>query len=194
MGDQLAPAGLQLLANSRGDPSRSAVGRRRQPACGCGLERRTARGAAQFDRGCRAAHPRGIAGAEYLAATHGNHHHNILHRLDLHPMGGGLGYAADRHRADRLVLADRQQGGRGVRQTIVRDVKEIPTYGFGSQTSPWWGAMAFIALEGMGFAVAIAAYLYLYAVNSQWPLNSSPPDLWPGTLATAVYLLSIIPN
>jgi cytochrome c oxidase subunit III len=81
-----------------------------------------------------------------------------------------------------------------VKQSLVRDVSELPTYGFGSQSGPWWGAMAFIALEGMGFAVAIAAYLYLYAVNPRWPLNSSPPDLWPGTLATAVYILSIIPN
>jgi cytochrome c oxidase subunit 3 len=69
-----------------------------------------------------------------------------------------------------------------VKQTIVRNVNELPTYGFGSQSGPWWGAMAFIALEGMGFAIAIAAYLYLYAVNPKWPLNSPPPDLWPGTL------------
>ena len=81
-----------------------------------------------------------------------------------------------------------------MKQTVVRDVKELPTYGFGSQSGPWWGAMAFIALEGMGFAVAIAAYLYLYAVNPRWPLSSPPPDLWPGTLATAVYILSVIPN
>jgi heme/copper-type cytochrome/quinol oxidase subunit 3 len=81
-----------------------------------------------------------------------------------------------------------------VKQTIVRRVNELPTYGFGSQSGPWWGAMAFIALEGMGFAIAIAAYLYLYAVNPTWPLNSPPPDLWPGTLETIVFILSIIPN
>ena len=81
-----------------------------------------------------------------------------------------------------------------MKQTIVRSVNELPTCGFGSQSGPWWGAMAFIALEGMGFAVAIAAYLYLYAVNPTWPLNSPPPDLWPGTLATAVFILSVIPN
>ena len=81
-----------------------------------------------------------------------------------------------------------------MKQTIVRDVNELPTFGFGSQSGPWWGAMAFIALEGMGFAIAIAAYLYLYAVNSKWPLNSPPPDLWPGTLATVIYILSVIPN
>jgi heme/copper-type cytochrome/quinol oxidase subunit 3 len=81
-----------------------------------------------------------------------------------------------------------------VKQTIVRRVNELPTYGFGSQSGPWWGAMAFIALEGMGFAIAIAAYLYLYAVNPTWPLNSPPPDLWPGSLETIVFILSIIPN
>jgi cytochrome c oxidase subunit III len=81
-----------------------------------------------------------------------------------------------------------------VKQTIVRHVDELPTCGFGSQSGPWWGAMAFMALEGMGFAIAIAAYLYLYAVNPAWPLKSPPPDLGPGTLATAVYILSVIPN
>ncbi|NOJ38420.1 cytochrome c oxidase subunit 3 [Bradyrhizobium australiense] len=81
-----------------------------------------------------------------------------------------------------------------MRQTIVRSVNDLPTYGFGSQSGPWWGAMAFIALEGMGFAVAIAAYLYLYAVNPKWPISSAPPDLWPGTLETAIFLLSVIPN
>jgi cytochrome c oxidase subunit III len=81
-----------------------------------------------------------------------------------------------------------------VKQTIVRRINDLPTYGFGSQSGPWWGAMAFIALEGMGFAIAIAAYLYLYAVNPKWPINSPPPDLWPGTLETIVFVLSVIPN
>ena len=81
-----------------------------------------------------------------------------------------------------------------MKQTIVRSINELPTYGFGSQSGPWWGAMAFMALEGMGFAIAIAAYLYLYAVNPKWPLNSPPPDLWPGTLETVIFVLSVIPN
>jgi cytochrome c oxidase subunit 3 len=81
-----------------------------------------------------------------------------------------------------------------VKQTIVRRVDELPTFGFGSQSGPWWGAMAFIALEGMGFAIAIAAYLYLYAVNPNWPISSPPPELWPGTLETVIFLLSVAPN
>jgi hypothetical protein len=34
----------------------------------------------------------------------------------------------------------------------------------------WWGTLGFCALEGMGFALAIGAYLYLVQVNPQWPL------------------------
>ena len=81
-----------------------------------------------------------------------------------------------------------------MKQTIVRRIDALPTYGFGPQSGPWWGAMAFIALEGMGFGIAIATYLYLYAVNPKWPLSSPPPDLWPGTLETIVFVLSVIPN
>jgi cytochrome c oxidase subunit III len=81
-----------------------------------------------------------------------------------------------------------------VKQKIVRDIAELPTYGFGPTSVPWWGSMGFIAIEGMGFAIAIGAYLYLQATNQKWPINSAPPDLWPGTLATAVFLASVIPN
>jgi cytochrome c oxidase subunit III len=81
-----------------------------------------------------------------------------------------------------------------VRQTIVRNVGELPTHAFGPQSGPWWGSLGFIAIEGMGFAIAIGTYLYLYAVNPTWPLNAPPPDLWPGTAETIVFLLSVIPN
>lgn len=47
-----------------------------------------------------------------------------------------------------------------MRQTIVRDVSDLPTFGFGPRSGPWWGAMGFMALEGMGFAIAVGAYLY----------------------------------
>ena len=90
-----------------------------------------------------------------ITATH------LLYRVDLHPVGGGLGHPTGIGGLDRLVLAVRRQGGRGVKQKIVRDIAELPTYGFGPTSVPWWGAMGFIAIEGMGFAIAIGAYLYL---------------------------------
>jgi len=81
-----------------------------------------------------------------------------------------------------------------VKQKIARQVADLPTYGFGPASGPWWGSMGFIAIEGMGFAIVIGAYLYLEATNPKWPISSPPPDLWAGTLATIVFLASVIPN
>ena len=81
-----------------------------------------------------------------------------------------------------------------MRPHVVLNVAPLPENSFGSRTLTWWGTIGFMALEGMGFAIAIGAYLYLYAVNPTWPIGASPPDLWPGTAEVVVYLLSIIPN
>lgn len=80
-----------------------------------------------------------------------------------------------------------------MKSRIALDVSGLPTYGFGPRSGPWWGAMGFIALEGMGFAIAAGAYLYLLAVNSHWPLDI-PPGLWPGTAMTGLLTLSVAPN
>jgi len=93
-----------------------------------------------------------------------------------------------------MVLADRVKGGRALKQNIVRDVSRLPTYGFGSESGPWWGAIAFIALEGMGFAFAIGAYLYLFVSNPKWPLSSPPPELWLGSAMTVLLVASAVPN
>lgn len=77
---------------------------------------------------------------------------------------------------------------------VVADISELPTYGHGPSSGPWWGSLAFMALEGMGFVLAVAAYYYLYAVNPRWPINSPPPDLWPGTALLVVLVLSLAPN
>lgn len=75
----------------------------------------------------------------------------------------------------------------------VLDVSEVPTWAFGSRTTPWWGTVAFVAIEGTGFALVIATYLYLAAVNPEWP-QGPVPSHWPGTAMTIVLLASIVPN
>jgi cytochrome c oxidase subunit III len=80
-----------------------------------------------------------------------------------------------------------------MKRSIAIDVSALPTYGFGSKSGPWWGAMGFIALEGMGFAIAIGTYLYLMATNTRWPLDS-PPNIWIGTAITILFVLSVVPN
>jgi heme/copper-type cytochrome/quinol oxidase subunit 3 len=81
-----------------------------------------------------------------------------------------------------------------LKESASRDVSALPTHAFGSRTLTWWGTLAFMSLEGMGFALASAAYLYLMVLAPKWPLNSSPPDLGPGTWLTIVLIASVVLN
>ncbi|MCB8821794.1 cytochrome c oxidase subunit 3 [Microvirga rosea] len=81
-----------------------------------------------------------------------------------------------------------------MRHDPVLDVSKLPTYGFGHRSPMWWGTLGFCTLEGMGFAIAIGAYLYLSFLNPQWPLSVPPPDLIWASLLTILLIISIIPN
>lgn len=81
-----------------------------------------------------------------------------------------------------------------MKQRLVQDVSGLPTSGFGSASPIWWGTLAFIALEGTGFALAAGAYLYLRQVNPQWPIAAPPPNHWPGTILLILLLVSMVPN
>jgi cytochrome c oxidase subunit 3 len=76
----------------------------------------------------------------------------------------------------------------------VRDVSALPTYGFGPRMTMYWGTLAFILLEGFGFAIAVSVYFYLMVTNEGWPLDAPPPDLLPGTASLLLLLLSLAPN
>jgi cytochrome c oxidase subunit 3 len=80
-----------------------------------------------------------------------------------------------------------------VRQRPAVDVSDLPTYGFGARSPIWWGTLGFVALEGMGFALAAGAYLYLAFLNPIWPIDQ-PPDLLAGTSLLALLLISIWPT
>jgi cytochrome c oxidase subunit III len=77
-----------------------------------------------------------------------------------------------------------------VKEKSVTDVSRLPTNGFGPRSMTWWGTLAFMSLEGMGFALSIATYLYLMVLAQKWPLNSPPPNLLPGTLVTLLLIVS----
>jgi cytochrome c oxidase subunit 3 len=74
------------------------------------------------------------------------------------------------------------------------DVSKLPLHGFGTASPTWWGTLAFMLIEGTGFALAIAVYLYLASIAPEWPLGAPPPDLGPGIAVTVVLLVSLIPN
>jgi cytochrome c oxidase subunit III len=77
-----------------------------------------------------------------------------------------------------------------MRHKPVADLSKLPTNSFGSRSLTWWGTLAFMMLEGMGFALAIAAYLYLMTQAPRWPLNAPPPDILAGSLVTLLFITS----
>lgn len=81
-----------------------------------------------------------------------------------------------------------------MRERIVLDLAALPLHGKGTASVTWWGTLAFMLLEGTGFALAIATYFYLFSLAPEWPLRAPPPDLWAGTLLTILLIASVIPN
>lgn len=75
----------------------------------------------------------------------------------------------------------------------IRDVSKLPTYGFGGKNPLWWGNLAFMVIEGLGFVFAVATYLYLYNQNQSWPLGPQLKLHWATTL-TVLMLASEVPN
>ncbi|TAV64657.1 cytochrome c oxidase subunit 3 [Rhizobium leguminosarum] len=81
-----------------------------------------------------------------------------------------------------------------MKQPVVLDVSKLPAHGLGTASLTWWGTLAFMLIEGTGFALSIVVYLYLMSLAQQWPLNAPPPDLLPGTVLTALLIASLFPN
>lgn len=77
---------------------------------------------------------------------------------------------------------------------IVGDLSHLPASGWGTRSQWFWGIVGFMAIEGMGFLLAMGCYLYLMSNAASWPLRGSPPDLLYGSLLTLVMLLSLLPN
>jgi cytochrome c oxidase subunit III len=74
------------------------------------------------------------------------------------------------------------------------DVSRLPGYAFSHHSLMWWGTMGIIFIEGTMFVLMIAIYFYLRNYAREWPPGLLPPDLFWGTLNTAVLLVSGIPN
>jgi cytochrome c oxidase subunit 3 len=74
------------------------------------------------------------------------------------------------------------------------DVADLPTYDFGPKSPIWWGTLAFCAIEGMGFALAMASYLFLAFMAKAFPVSSVPPGLLWSSLLTLVLVASALPN
>jgi cytochrome c oxidase subunit III len=93
-----------------------------------------------------------------------------------------------------MVLAEGNAGGRIVKERVVADLSRLSLHGMGPASMTWWGTLAFMLIEGSGFALAIAVYLYLMSVAATWPIDAPHPDLLPGTIVTLLLLFSLVPN
>lgn len=78
-------------------------------------------------------------------------------------------------------------------QRVVGDLAGLPTAGFRTHSLWGWATLGFMVIEGTGFALAGAAYLYLMT-GGPWPQDGPPPDLFWGTLMTVLLLTSLVPN
>lgn len=78
---------------------------------------------------------------------------------------------------------------------IAGDLASLPHSAAGAKHLVWWGNIGFMLIEGTGFALAAAVYLYLMTQGSSWP---PPGDRLPGLLWSGLFtgglLLSAIPN
>ena len=79
-------------------------------------------------------------------------------------------------------------------ERVVGDLSRLPAAGFRTHGLWFWAAMAFMLMEGVGFALAAATYLYLMNGAAQWPLSDRPPDLLWGTAQTALLVASLVPT
>ncbi len=78
---------------------------------------------------------------------------------------------------------------------IVGTVADLPHSASGAHHLVWWGNIGFMVIEGTGFALAAAAYLYLMTQARGWPPSGdAPPDLLWGAIFTTGLLASALPN
>jgi cytochrome c oxidase subunit 3 len=77
---------------------------------------------------------------------------------------------------------------------IVGNLAALPTSGYRLNDLWFWATLGFMTIEGTGFALACASYLYLMGTADQWPLNSPAPDLLWGAALTVLLLVSLVPN
>jgi len=77
---------------------------------------------------------------------------------------------------------------------VVGDLSQLPAAGYRLHSLWGWATLGFMAIEGTGFALAAAAYVYLMDSARQWPLEGKPPDLLWGSVMTLVLVASLLPN
>ncbi len=77
---------------------------------------------------------------------------------------------------------------------FVADLSHLEHTGFDSRVVTWWGTLALMALEGMGFLLCYGIFLYVAWLNPQWPLGYPPQPMFWTNVFTFVIVASLVPN
>lgn len=68
---------------------------------------------------------------------------------------------------------------------VVGDLSTLPDSTGGARHLLWWANLGFMLIEGIAFALAAGAYLYLLSQSPAWPpAGDRPPDLLWSTIFT----------
>ncbi|ONG53555.1 cytochrome C oxidase subunit III [Pseudoroseomonas deserti] len=81
-----------------------------------------------------------------------------------------------------------------MQRRAVLDLSRLPEDAPSSGSLTWWGTLAFMLIEGTGFALAVAVYLYLGSLDPGWRQGAPPPAWGPGLGVTLLLLASLVPN
>src|SRR5438270_660471 len=194
MGNVLAAGKLELCAHTGGQRIESALGGGHL-ARGCERSSRRQAGAHhQYGRCSKARSPRVFAQEFDLAILGGGDHRSDADLVDLLSVGGRLGIDPSDGRIDWMVLAQGDTGGRVMRERVVADLSKLPLHALGTASATWWGTLAFMLIEGTGFALAIAVYLYLMSIAATWPIDTPRPDLLPVMVVALFLIATLLPN
>jgi cytochrome c oxidase subunit III len=75
------------------------------------------------------------------------------------------------------------------------DVSQLPTYAFGHRALTWWATWSMLLMEGTMLVILSISYFFLRTSVPDWPPGRTlPPNLFWGTLNTAIILVSVVPN
>ena len=77
---------------------------------------------------------------------------------------------------------------------VVGDLSQLPAAGYRLHSLWGWATLGFMAIEGTGFALAAAAYVYLMDSAQQKPQKNKPPDQQKKTKKTQKHKASLAPN
>src|SRR4051812_49334170 len=79
-------------------------------------------------------------------------------------------------------------------RTMDIDVAHLPVHKKGSDAPIWWGQLLMMVIEGVLFAILIAAYCYVRVNFAVWPPPGiENPDLTLPIIGFAVLLISCLP-